>query len=354
MILIYAFLFLILGLSNSHAQKNNQPIRIKTDLPIAEKWHFLNNSIGDKKIVCLGESLHGVKEYNATKVELIQYLHEEMGFNVLAIESDLAMSFIGNLYRDSIPDSLFLEKIFTPVWHTEEHFELVQYLKAHPKLQLIGFDITGKVPLTKIFQELNLTPDTTAPLIQDFIQQYANFKDPYSPSNVYNLYIRDSVMAQISTWIIEQLYSNSKIILYGANPHLAKATALNSTNFMGAILAPQYPEEYYSIALFHSLGNPVHLWRDYYYVNEQQLLPKNSLQYKLLKVKGDFLFLDIKQLQKKPSFKWLTTQIDHIVATSKHYSTVHLAEAYDALIWIKTVTHPTYIIDSPYHYHNQK
>lgn len=354
MILLYALLFLLLGLPNSQAQTNNQPIRIKTDLPIAEKWNFLSNSIGDKKIVCLGESLHGVKEYNASKVELIQYLHEEMGFNVLAIESDLAMSVVGNLYRDSIPDSLFLEKVFTPVWHTKEHFKLVQYLKAHPKLQLIGFDIVGKVSLTKIFQELGLTPNTAPKPIQDFIQQYAHFKDPYSPSNVHNLYVRDSVMAKVSRWIIDQLYPNSKVILYGANVHISKSTSLSSPNFMGSILYSQYPKDYYSIALFHSLGNPMHVFRDYYYVNEQQLLPKNSLQYKLLKVKGDYLFLDINQLQKKPSFKWLTTRIDHVAATPKHYFTVNLAQSYDALIWLKTVTHPTYIIDSPRHYLNKK
>ena len=37
----------------------------------------------------LGESGHGVREFNLAKVRLIRFLHEEMGFDVLAFESGL-------------------------------------------------------------------------------------------------------------------------------------------------------------------------------------------------------------------------------------------------------------------------
>ena len=49
--------------------------------------HFLQESIGERSLVQLGESSHGVKEFNLIKVRIIKYLHEEMAFNVIAFES---------------------------------------------------------------------------------------------------------------------------------------------------------------------------------------------------------------------------------------------------------------------------
>ncbi len=69
-------------------------LEINPSIATNEKWIPLNESIKDKRIIALGESLHGVKEYNTTKIELIQYLHEKEGFNVLAIESDVAKKLI--------------------------------------------------------------------------------------------------------------------------------------------------------------------------------------------------------------------------------------------------------------------
>jgi len=43
----------------------------------------------DKRIVYLGESSHGAAQYNSAKTRLIQYLHQELGFNVIAFETNL-------------------------------------------------------------------------------------------------------------------------------------------------------------------------------------------------------------------------------------------------------------------------
>ncbi|HSR43254.1 MAG TPA: hypothetical protein VLL48_13795, partial [Longimicrobiales bacterium] len=63
---------------------------------------FLQDVIGDRRIVQLGESGHGVAEFNRAKVGLIKFLHREMGFDVVAFESSLFECWRGNRMADSL------------------------------------------------------------------------------------------------------------------------------------------------------------------------------------------------------------------------------------------------------------
>ena len=101
--------------------------------------------LANVRIVQLGESNHGDGTTFSAKVRLIRFLHEEMGFNVLAFESGLYECEIAN--RDIQPGRDFHvamgESIFG-VWNTEEVAPLFAYLcrqagTSHP-LRLTGFD----------------------------------------------------------------------------------------------------------------------------------------------------------------------------------------------------------------------
>jgi erythromycin esterase len=50
---------------------------------------FFKTVLKDRRIVQLGESGHGVAEFNHAKVRLIKFLHQQMGFDVMAFESGL-------------------------------------------------------------------------------------------------------------------------------------------------------------------------------------------------------------------------------------------------------------------------
>lgn len=49
----------------------------------------IGKAIGDKRIVALGESSHGLGKYYELKAALVQYLYEEKGFEVIAMEGGL-------------------------------------------------------------------------------------------------------------------------------------------------------------------------------------------------------------------------------------------------------------------------
>ena len=103
---------------------------------------FLKQVIGDRRIVQIGESHHSVAEYGAVKTRLIKFLHQEMGFDVLAFESSIYECFAADLRQMSPADALFAT-IFS-VWAFEEVLPLFEYLKqtqstAQP-LAFAGFD----------------------------------------------------------------------------------------------------------------------------------------------------------------------------------------------------------------------
>ncbi|MDX1905627.1 MAG: erythromycin esterase family protein [Bacteroidia bacterium] len=66
---------------------------IATPVPATAATHdldFLRPVLADKRIVLLGESSHGIGDYYTLKSRLVQYLHAELGFEVLAMESGFA------------------------------------------------------------------------------------------------------------------------------------------------------------------------------------------------------------------------------------------------------------------------
>ncbi|WP_259392163.1 erythromycin esterase family protein [Paenibacillus thiaminolyticus] len=105
----------------------------------------------DKRIVYLGESSHGAAEYNSAKTRMIQYLHQELGFNVVAFETNLgnAASAYGHI-RAREPVATMKDSIFG-IWQAQETVPLFQYIKdthnTKTPLALAGFDMQPQGPL---------------------------------------------------------------------------------------------------------------------------------------------------------------------------------------------------------------
>lgn len=110
-----------------------------------EDLEMLKPLLHDKRIVFLGESSHGAAEYSLAKTRLIQFLHQEMGYNVLAFESGMgnAMNAQGQIDKQTAQQTM--KNAIFGVWWSKETLPLFEYAKktqsTEKPLKLAGFDI---------------------------------------------------------------------------------------------------------------------------------------------------------------------------------------------------------------------
>ena len=122
----------------------SQPIRSLTSEDFSD-LQFLKPLLAGKRVVQLGESGHGVAEFNWMKVRLVKFLHREMGFDVVAFESSLSGCDVADArIGKSAPVDVMRDAIFQ-VWHSSETLGLFEYLdraRSSPRpLRLAGFDV---------------------------------------------------------------------------------------------------------------------------------------------------------------------------------------------------------------------
>jgi erythromycin esterase len=153
---------------------------------------FLKPVLGDRRLVQLGESGHGVAEFDSVKVRLIKFLHEQMGFDVIAFESSIYECFTAN--AASTATGMLSGSIFG-VWATEEVLPLFDYIKdsqqTERSLTLAGFDTqisSGRGVLSRpaFFRRIVAAVDASyaeevAAFDADFVGRAIRFDNSTSP-----------------------------------------------------------------------------------------------------------------------------------------------------------------------------
>lgn len=81
---------------------------------------FLKPLLKDKTVVSLGENFHRVGEYASMKTRLVKYLHEELGFEVIAFESGLAEASVVNDVADELTAAEMMDNSIFDVWKSAE------------------------------------------------------------------------------------------------------------------------------------------------------------------------------------------------------------------------------------------
>ncbi|MFT0802785.1 erythromycin esterase family protein [Bacillus swezeyi] len=108
------------------------------------KFDFFKEILGNKRFVFLGESSHCVKEYIEAKASLIKYLHQALGFRILAFESELGDCTIGNDLSEELSSKEYMSGSIGKVWQNEFMLDLFEYMKETQQrrpLHLTGVDV---------------------------------------------------------------------------------------------------------------------------------------------------------------------------------------------------------------------
>jgi erythromycin esterase len=105
---------------------------------------FLKPILKDKRLVSMGEATHGASEYNSVKVRLVKFLHEQLGYNVIAFESNLSDATAAYAQINKMTPEQLMESSIYGVWQVEENLPLFEYIveqsKTEHPLILTGFD----------------------------------------------------------------------------------------------------------------------------------------------------------------------------------------------------------------------
>lgn len=124
---------------------NHHPVRSLTSTTDFADLQFLEPLLAGRRVVQLGESGHGVRQFNQAKVRLIRFLHEEMGYDVIAFESSLHDCWWANGNLPALSAEDLMRECPFGVWHTEEVLPLMRYVRERAAtsrpLVLAGVDV---------------------------------------------------------------------------------------------------------------------------------------------------------------------------------------------------------------------
>ena len=147
---VITLLYLLLIATISHSQESavHAITSINPNDTNFKDLTFLDEILEGNKIIGLGEQSHLDGASNDARVRLIKYLHEELGYNVIAFESGLYDCTRSNELIQSRKDGDDRNYLFSAIfglWHTKEVNELAKYIdetqKTENPLILTGMDI---------------------------------------------------------------------------------------------------------------------------------------------------------------------------------------------------------------------
>lgn len=242
---------------------------------------FSSGNLASVEIVLLGEQTHGDGAVFDEKVELIKYLHQNNGFNIVAFESGLYDLYKAQelYYTGNETMSIYKQGVY-PVWSETSSFdELLKYVLDNEEMMILGFDSQGSTlfknyfledlktminrrnvqiseksiediekllvlndfeeyinnqeefkeileDLLEILNSLNVITNKNVEekvIIQSYKNAISNLKSSYYSQLGKKSYMqnpRDEQMAD-NFFFLKRLYPNEKFILWGANYHFA-------------------------------------------------------------------------------------------------------------------------------------
>ncbi|MCA9728472.1 MAG: erythromycin esterase family protein, partial [Candidatus Eisenbacteria bacterium] len=148
--------------------------------------------VGSARVVGLGEATHGTREFFQLKHRFLEFLVEEMGFRVFAIEANWPECFAINdyvLHGEGDPVAA-LDGIYFWTWNTKEVLSQIEWMRrynANPahveKLQFLGFDMqTTHLAANDVATYLSLVDRDAATEFEDVLIAYTGGASAFATS----------------------------------------------------------------------------------------------------------------------------------------------------------------------------
>ncbi|HEX6369405.1 MAG TPA: erythromycin esterase family protein [Longimicrobium sp.] len=145
--------------------------------------------VGDARIVGLGESTHGTREFFRAKHRLLEYLVRVHGFSVFALEANQLGVERTNAYVQGGEGTgaEALRSVFA-LWNTEEMLALVEWARgwnaAHPdrRVRFIGYDVQdNRAPVDSLRAFFTRVEPGLLPRLQELAGEYGAQRSSTTP-----------------------------------------------------------------------------------------------------------------------------------------------------------------------------
>lgn len=363
---------------------------------------FLKPLLAGKRLVQLGESSHGVGEFDLAKVRLIKFLHQQMGYDVIAFESSLPQCYLADqALGATVPIEVMRRCIFA-VWHSSETMPLFDYLAATRKdgkrLTLAGFDTQDSSKAAGAPGLLNemlalagwpraaelapnelalfartaknpLTPETAARLTGFYRDAAAELETDRArllkaganrerldvaiqsarsrvwlvgqfAERVMNASVesRDHGMADNIDFLLDTLYPGRKVIVWAHNAHVTYEQAPKGPKMMGSFIAERRKAEVYTVGLFMGRGAAATNAGSSYEITAPTAGTFDAV---MTNAGLRYAFVDFSAAQRAPETGWIFSPIA-MRSWGKQVDMLTPARGYDGVLYIDTVTPPEY------------
>ncbi|MFZ6871861.1 erythromycin esterase family protein [Undibacterium sp. Di27W] len=368
---------------------------------------FLKPLLKGKRLVQLGESGHGIAEFNWMKVRLVKFLHQEMGFDVIAMEASMTTSDAMNQNVAQISAGEAMTSSQFATIGTLETLDLFEYVKQSQAgkhgLILAGFDNQNSgwkssIAITARFKSLLSLIDTDlagqidgmekelenlsnnkkmSMSAEELAKRYKTVADKLDSErakllahdtskqaevlmsiqeararvklcqqlvtpgmNKTGMEIRDLAMADNLNFLLDTIYPQKKIMVWAHNTHIANAWVdQESPKTMGVWMAEKRRKEMYTIGLYMGRGTLGSYGKDVY--SDIDAPPAGSMESILANGGLKMSFVDFSQAKPSAANSWMFAPINARF-WGRNPEVIVPAKAYDAVIYIDTVTPSEY------------
>lgn len=120
-------------------RQTTSTVKIDDGNTTSDDWKSVIEKLERKSVVLLGEMNHGSREIFLRRNELIQALHQQLGFDVILFESGIGELIYDEQERQNLKPRQLLSAFFG-IWQTQEFEALMTYVQTY-NLKIAGFDV---------------------------------------------------------------------------------------------------------------------------------------------------------------------------------------------------------------------